>query len=434
MLDLGGRYWYGQICVRCAGQEAFWKAMRIILFTGKGGVGKTSVAAATGIVAARRGYRTIVMSLDLAHSLSDAFDMDRRLVDVAGGQPVKVMENLWIQELDVQQEIRTYWGKIHLYIAELLNTSGLDEIVSEEIAHLPGMSEVIGLFYVNRYFKEEAFDLVILDCAPTGESLRFLSMPTSLEWYMNRVFGLQRGMAKLARPVASLLYDVPLPRDEYFEAVRTIYKRLDGIQELLEDPRTTSARLVTNPEKMVVRESQRAFMYLCLYGVNVDMVVVNRLYSDEVSDAYFAGWKRTQNRYLKEIEESFAPVPVRKVELFRDQLLGIEDLEMLGRCIYGDEDPASLFFAEPPYRFAKEDGVYRVYMKLPFAGKQDIELSRSEGQLIVRVGTFQRYVALPQSMMSLEPDGAHMEGNVLCVSFGGESDVSRKDRRGRTGR
>ena len=415
-------------------QEVLPTPMRIILFTGKGGVGKTTVAAATGVVAAQRGYRTIVISLDMAHSLSDAFDRDRRLMDLAGGKAVQVLENLWIQELDVQEEIRTHWGKIYLYVAELLSTSGLDQIVAEEIAHLPGMSEVVGLFYVNKYFKDKAFDLVILDCAPTGESLRFLSMPTSLEWYMNRVFGLQRGMTKLARPVASLLYDVPLPPDEYFEAVRKIYKRLDGVQELLEDPQATSARLVTIPEKMVVRESQRGFMYLCLYGVNVDMVVVNRLYSDEVSDAYFAEWKLTQSRYLREIEESFAPVPVRKVELFRDQLLGVEDLRRLGELIYGDEDPTGLFFTESPYRFAKEDGVYKVYMKLPFADKQDIELSRTEGQLIVRIGSFQRYVPLPQSMMSLEPDGAHMAGNVLCVSFGGEGDVSEKGRGGRPGR
>jgi len=397
--------------------------VRLILFTGKGGVGKTSVAAASGLVASQRGYRTIVLSLDLAHSLSDVFDINRRLMDDAGGQAVEIAQNLWIQELDVQEEIRTHWGRIQGYLAELLNTSGLDEIVSEEIAHLPGMAEAIGLLYVNRYFRGSSFDLAILDCAPTGESLRFLSMPTALEWYMNKVFRLERNVLKVARPLAGLFSEVPLPGEDYFEAVERMYSKLEGVQELLEDWRLTSARLVTNPEKMVVRESQRAFMYMSLYGVNVDLVVANRLFCDEITDAYFGRWKEVQSRYLREIEESFAPVPVRRVDLFRDEVVGFEGLRRLGECVYGDDDPTAVFHTESPYRFAKEEGIYKVFMKLPFVAKEDIELSRSEDQLIVRIGSFKRHVTLPRSMIALEPEGAQFEGNTLCVRFGGERNV-----------
>lgn len=386
-------------------------------------MGKTSVAAATGLKAAERGYRTVVMSLDLAHSLSDAFDLDKRLLDDAEGRTVEVRPNLFIQEMDVQEEIRAHWGKIYGYVAELLSTSGLDGIVAEEIALLPGMAEVVGLFYINRYYRRGDYDVVILDCAPTGESLRFLSMPTALEWYMNKLFRAERTVMKVARPLAGVLTDVPLPKDEYFEAVDRIYQRLKGVRELLEDPSSTSGRLVTNPEKMVVKESQRAFMYMNLYGLNVDLVVANRIYSDSIKDGYLERWKQTQNEYLKHIEECFAPVPVRRVDLFPDQVVGAEAIERLGHSIYGDEDPAELFHSEQPYRFARDGDVAKVFIRLPFADKEDIELSRNEDQLIVTVGNFKRYVSLPRSMTDREPIGAEMKDDTLCVKFGGEDDV-----------
>ena len=393
--------------------------MRVLLFAGKGGVGKTSVAAATALLASRRGYSTIVISLDLAHSLSDSFDLGRRLMDDAGGQPVEVAERLAIQEIDVEAELCKHWGAVHGYIAELLSASGLDDLVADEIALLPGMAEVIGLLWLNRYYRDGLYDLVVLDCAPTGESLRFLSMPTALEWYMNRVFKLERSIMKIARPIAGALYDVPLPREEYFKAVLAIYERLDGVQALLEDPQVTSARIVTNPEKMVVKETRRAFMYISLYGLNVDMVVANRVLPDSVADEHFTAWKRTQAEHLREIELSFAPVPIRKVELFEDQIVGIEGLSRLGKAVYGDEDPTALFYREAPCRFEKEGDVYKVRLKLPFVAKEDVELSRSEDQLIIRIGSFKRYVTLPRSLIPLAPTGAEIEGTTLCVNFEG---------------
>jgi arsenite-transporting ATPase len=391
--------------------------MRVLLFAGKGGVGKTTVAAATALRAAERGCRTIAVSLDLAHSLADSFDLDKRLMDDHGGEPIRLAERLAIQELDVETEVRRHWGPVREYVVELLRTTGLDDIVAEELALLPGMAEVVGLFYLNKYYRERSYDLVVLDCAPTGESLRFLSMPTALEWYMDRVFKVERSVMRLARPIAGALYNLPLPRDEYFKAVLSIYERLEGVRQLLEDPRLTSARLVTNPEKMVVQETRRAFTYIGLYGLNVDMIVANRLLPAAVADGHFAAWKRTQAECMEEIEASFAPVPIRRVELFEDQVVGMDGLMRMADAVYGQDDPARVFYEEPPCRFEKQDGRYRVLLKLPFVAKQDVELSRSDDLLIVRIGGFKRHVALPRSMAALEPTRAEMQGTNLCVTF-----------------
>ncbi len=230
--------------------------MRIIFFAGKGGVGKTSVAAATGIKAADSGRKTLIMSLDIAHSLIDIFDLGRDLLDQNRGKPIKVRDNLWIQELDIQEEIQKNWGAIHQYLSMLLNTTGLDEILAEELAILPGMEEVSLLLYINRYVQQKKFDVIILDCAPTGESLRFISIPTTLEWYMSKIFKMEKTLVKLARPLAKRIYNVPLPGEDYFDALEKLFERLKGVDRILTDPLCTTVRLVTNPEKIVLKETQ----------------------------------------------------------------------------------------------------------------------------------------------------------------------------------
>jgi len=394
--------------------------MRLIFFVGKGGVGKTTAAASTGLLSAREGHRTAIVSLDLAHSLGDSFDVDRAACGLDEGQPVEVHENLWVQELNLQREMHTHWDDIYAYIADVLEMAGLDEIVAEEIAHLPGMAEAVGLFYVNKYYQEDSFDVVLLDCAPTGESLRFLSMPTALNWYMNKVFTVQRNSFAVTRPFASAFTDIPLPTDEYFETIKKIYEKLQGVGDLLEDEDVTSARLVTKPEKMVVRETQRAFMYLSLYGINVDLVVANGVYPENLQDGYLSGWKETQHKWLKQLNDSFAPVPVRNVELFGDQVVGQARLESFGEKVYEDEDPAGFFYSGSPCWFEKEDGRYWVSMKLPFADKEELDLRCSEDQLIVSVGDFKRHLTLPRSIAHLEPHGARMDGDTLHVEFGGD--------------
>jgi len=396
--------------------------VRIIFFAGKGGVGKTSVAAATGIKAAEMGYRTVIISLDIAHSLSDIFDLERNLLDQNRGRPWAVCDNLWIQEIDIQEEISKNWKDIHKYLSLLLNTSGLDEILSEELAILPGMEEVSLLLYINRYVQEKQFDVIILDCAPTGESLRFISIPTALEWYIKKVFKAERTIVKYVRPVAKKLYDVPLPEDDYFAAIEQLFKRLQGVDALLMDPKITTVRLITNPEKVVLKETQRAFMYFSLYKMNIDGIVVNRILPESVNDAYFQDWRNSQKAYLERAEAYFSPVPIFPVTLFKGEVLGYHRLKAFADDIYQGKNPLERFYKGEPYSLVKDNGQYRLTISLPFIKKGDIELNKVSDELIVRVGTFKRHVLLPRQVAAANCVKAGIEGQKLCVYFKGEDD------------
>ena len=394
--------------------------MRIIFFAGKGGVGKTSVAAATGVRAAEMGHRTIVMSLDIAHSLSDIFDLEKGLLDLNRGKPLEVGKNLWIQELDVQEEVTQNWKEIHRYLSLLLNTTGLDEILAEELAILPGMEEVSLLLYINRYVKGKDFDVIILDCAPTGESIRFISIPTALEWYIKKIFKMERALAKYVGPLAKRVYDVPIPGDEYFAAIEHLFERLQGVDRILADSETTSVRLVTNPEKIVLKETQRAFMYFCLYKMNIDAVIMNRLLPDDVTDEYFQSWRENQRRYVEKAEDYFHPVPIFPVTLFRGEILGYERLRDLAREIYGERNPLERFLTGEPYELIKTDGGYALRMKLPFAGGENVELNKVSDELIIRVGGFKRHMLLPRQVAASGSVKARLEGHHLSIFFKGE--------------
>jgi len=394
--------------------------MRIIFFAGKGGVGKTSVAAATGIKVAEMGLRTVIMSLDMAHSLSDIFDFDRDLLDKNRGEPVKISGNLWIQELDIQEEIEKNWGEIHDYLSLLFSTTGLDDILAEELAILPGMEELSLLLYINLYVREKKFDVIILDCAPTGESLRFISIPTALDWYMRKIFKMERTLLKYVRPIAKKLYDVPLPEDEYFSTLEDLFNRLRGVEGILVDPEITTVRLITNPEKVVLRETQRAFMYFCLYKMNIDGIIMNRILPDHVSDAYFKGWKKSQKQYIKRAEEYFSPIPVFPVQLFEGEVLGYKSLRTLAERIYYGKNPLDHFFKGEPYVLDKKDGGYRLKMELPFLAKKDVELNKLSDELIVRVGEFKRHAQLPRRVAASNSVTAKMEGRHLYISFKGD--------------
>jgi arsenite-transporting ATPase len=401
--------------------------MRIIFFAGKGGVGKTSVAAATGIKSARMGQRTVVMSLDVAHSLADIFDLDKGLLDQNKGQPIEVGDNLWIQELDIQEEIQRYWGDIHKYISGLLNRTGLDEVLAEELAVFPGMEEVSLLLYINKYVREKEYDVILLDCAPTGESLRFISIPTTLEWYMKKIFKLERKIAKYVRPVAKRVYDVPLPDDSYFQAIEDLFEKLKGVDQVLVDPEITTVRLVTNPEKVVLKETQRAFMYFCLYKMNIDAIIMNRILPETVTDSYFSNWLKGQQRNLKEATEFFNPVPIFPVNLFSGEIIGYNHLKDLADQIYADRNPLKCFFNEEPYRLTKENSSYRLKLKLPFISKKDVELSKLYEELIIRIGGFKRHILLPRQVASLNSVTAKMEGQYLNVVFKGDDHGREKE-------
>jgi len=392
--------------------------MRILLFSGKGGVGKTSLAAATGLQLSRLGYRTLVMSVDPAHSLADAFDLETDLFHGKTGDPYTINDRLAIHEVNIQREIKKHWREISSYVISVLRTTGISDVEAEELAILPGMEELSAMMYVNQFRREQRYDVIVLDCAPTAESMRFVSMPTTLEWYMKHIFPFQRGLLKAVRPIANRVAPFELPSDNYFANVQDLFGKLDGIDELLEDPRTTSVRLVTNPERMVLRETQRAFVYFSLHGLAVDGVIVNRVLPAEVKDAYFEEWRNSQARILEEIDAYFAPVAVRRVPLFTHEVLGNERLEELSRALYTEkEDPAAITRTEAPYTFTKADGHYEVRLLLPFAAKGEVGLFKKGDELVVEIGTLRRHIGLPVSMTGLSPARAKLENRVLTVEM-----------------
>jgi arsenite-transporting ATPase len=395
------------------------RPVRIIFFAGKGGVGKTSLAAATGIQAAKKGYRTIILSLDVAHSLTDIFDLKRELLDRKKGQPVKIGQNLYIQELDIQEEISRNWSDIHRYLSSLLNTTGLDEVLAEELAVLPGMEEVSLLLYINRYAQKGNFDALILDCAPTGESIRFVSIPTTLEWYMKKIFRLERSIVRYARPLARRFYNVPLPEDDYFAALEKLFGRLEGVDRLLTDPEVTSVRLVTNPEKVVLKETQRAFMYFCLYKMKIDAVIMNRMLPDQIKDEYFSDWHLDQQRYLDLARDYFDPVPITTVELMGNEIYGYDQLANLANQLYGNRSPLKHFVNHRPFTFTKVDGHYHLQLKLPFASREDIDINQLPDELILRIGSYKRHIPLPRQVASLESVSAKIEASTLNIVFQG---------------
>jgi arsenite-transporting ATPase len=392
--------------------------MRILLFSGKGGVGKTSLAAATGLQLSKLGYRTLVMSVDPAHSLADSFDLEGSLFDPKTGEPCPINSHLSILELNIQVELKRHWQDISTYIVSVLRTSGIGNVEAEELAILPGMEELSAMMYVNQFRREKTYDVIVLDCAPTAESLRFVSMPTTMEWYMKHIFPWQRGFIKAVRPLANRVGPVELPGDPYFDNLKSLASRIDGIGELMSDSKVTSVRLVTNAEKMVVRETQRAFVYFSLHGLTVDQILINRVLPDSVTDAYFADWRASQTRMLKEIEDYFSPVPTRRIPLFKNEVLGLTGLEELARTLYRPgEDPAAITRMETPFTFQKINEHYEVRMRLPFATKGEVGLFKKGDELVVQIGTLRRHVGLPTSMAGLSPVKARLEKQLLTVEM-----------------
>ncbi|MGA2717995.1 MAG: ArsA family ATPase [Candidatus Acidiferrales bacterium] len=392
--------------------------MRILLFSGKGGVGKTSLAAATGVKLAELGYRTLVMSIDPAHSLGDSFDLNDDLFHAHTSDPLAINETLSILELNIQKEIKRHWQEISSYVSSVLRTTGISGVEAEELAILPGMEELSAMMYINQYRREQTYDVIVLDAAPTAESMRFISMPTTLDWYMKHIFPFQRNLLKAVRPIANRVAPFELPTDSYFVNIRSLFEKLEGVDDIMEDPNTTSVRLVTNPEKMVLRETQRAFVYFSLHGLTVDAVIVNRVLPADVKDAWFSEWHASQEKVLHEIEEYFAPVPVKRVPLFAHEVLGKKRLQELAELLYpGGEDPSAVTRTEKPYTFGKVNGIYEIRVHLPFATKGEVGLFKKGDELVVEVGTLRRHIGLPRSMAMLQPGRARLENQVLTVEM-----------------
>jgi len=392
--------------------------MRILLFSGKGGVGKTSLAAATGVRLAELGYRTLVMSIDPAHSLADSFDLEVELFHTKTSDPLPIQDKLSIFELNIQKEVKRHWAQISSYVISVLRTTGISDVEAEELAILPGMEELSAMMYINEYRRDNKYDVIVLDAAPTAESMRFISMPTTLDWYMKHIFPFQRNLLKAVRPIANRVAPFELPTDSYFANIRDLFSKLEGVDELMEDPRVTSVRLITNPEKMVLRETQRAFVYFSLHGLTVDRVIVNRLLPSEVKDIWFNEWHSSQDHVMRELEEYFAPVPLRRVPLFAHEVLGQQRLQDVANVLYDPgEDPSAVTQTEKPYVFGKRDGVYEVRLILPFAAKGEIGLFKKGDELVVEVGTVRRHIGLPRSMAALMPARARLEQRILTVEM-----------------
>lgn len=393
--------------------------MRIILFTGKGGVGKTSIAAATALRCAEMGYRTKVYSTDAAHSLADSFDK------VIGCEETEIRRNLFAQEIDVNEEIKKNWGPIQGFIQQFLKYRGMENLIAEELAVFPGMEEVFSLLELKKRFAREDFDVVIIDCAPTGDTLRLLACPDIAKWYMEKIFNIERKVFKALRPVAQRFVDMPLPTDDVFESMEGLYKNLIGVKEVLTDQKVSSIRIVLNPEKMVVKESQRAYTFLHLFGYSVDAVIANRILPDKVKDPYYRKWKEIQAKYLKEVEESFNPLPILLSKFWDQEVIGMKLLSRMAEDIYGDKDPSGVFLKDKPMEIVGSDGCYDIYFKLPFASKEDLDIWVHGDELTIKFLNFKRNILLPRALSSLKLKKAEFIGDTLKVNFGGD-DHGRK--------
>jgi arsenite/tail-anchored protein-transporting ATPase len=389
--------------------------MRVILLTGKGGVGKTTVAAATALRSAGLGYRTVVLSTDAAHSLGDSFDIP------LGPEPKAIGDKLWAQETDVEYNLRKHWGIVEQWLRSLLQWRGLDELVADEIAILPGMDELSALLWVNQHCGSGDFDVVIVDCAPTGETLKLLSFPDVAGWWVEKMLPIHRRVVGVLRPVIRPFTDLPLPGDDVYSAGEDLFRRLEELHALLADPDVSSVRLVLNPEKMVIKEAQRTFTYLNLYGYSTDAVVCNRLLPEAVQDGYFQTWKITQQEHFRAIQESFSPLPVFTVPLMEQEVVGTAMLEKVAAALYGDEDPTRLFVRGPVQEVVNEDGRYVLTIALPFVTKEELSLVRNADELVVHAGNFKRNIILPHLLQGLPVLGAKFEGDKLRISFGEES-------------
>jgi len=385
--------------------------MRVLLFTGKGGVGKTTVAAATAVRAAKAGQRTLVMSTDPAHSLGDSFDLP------IGGDATELAENLWAEQIDAQSRLETNWREIQDYFVQLMNWAGVETIQAEELSVIPGLDEIFSLIDVRTHVEEDKYDLLVVDCAPTAETLRLLSLPEIMNWYIERIFPVQRRVVKGVRPLMTKMTSLPIAGDRFFASVEKLHRNLEAVHRILIDEHTSSVRLVVNPEKMVIAEARRTYTYLGLFGYRVDAVVVNRIFPDDVEDPYFSKWKDIQAEHIRQVHESFDPVPILTARLFDREMVGIPLLEDMGDEVYADREATDILFRDDPIRVRRRAGGYVLVMRLPFVAREDMDIHRKGDELFIRVGTYKRNLILPQTLQRLEVRGANFVGDHLEISF-----------------
>jgi arsenite-transporting ATPase len=386
---------------------------RILLFTGKGGTGKTSVAAATALHAARRGTRTLVLSTDAAHSLADVFD--QRI----GPEPTPLADCLDGQEIDVYYSVEKHWGRLQAYLLRLFQWRGVDDVFAEEMSVLPGMEEVAGFLWVHQHVAEGKYDLIVIDAAPTGETLRFLSLPDVGRWWMEKLFPIQRRVARMLRPAVEAISDIPVPEEATYDAAAQLFHQLDSIHEAFTDPEITSVRLVLNPETVVIKETQRTFTYLHLFGYTVDAVILNRMLPPEVEGSYFAEMREAQRGNRKLVEAAFAPLPIFEAPHFPTEVMGREQITQLGKHLWGDRDPAQRLYTGKTFDIERGDGGrVALTLTMPFVSRDEIDLMQHGHEIAIAVGQYRRNLHLPRIFHGREVERARLEDGSLRVVFG----------------
>lgn len=387
--------------------------MRIILYTGKGGVGKTSIAAATGLKCARSGQKTLVVSTDPAHSLGDS--LDQKL----SAEPIEIEKNYWAQEIDALHEVEAGWGKVQNYLTALFTAKAVKDITTEELTVFPGMEDLLSLLRILQYYKAKAYDVIIIDCAPTGETLALLSFPEMLRWWMDKLFPIKRKALKVVKPIVEPLVGVPLPPDSVMSEIENIYNQLDEMRQVFSNREVTSIRIVVNPEKMVIKEAQRSYTYLNIYDFNVDAIIVNRVIPENVTDDYFKVWKKIQKQYKETIQDSFSPIPIFEAPLLESEIVGVDMLERIGEAVFSNSDCASIFYNQRTQTITKESEGYVLKLFMPFADKKELMLNVKGDELIIRSANLKRHMTLPKTLQGLTIQGAKLEGDYLKISFGG---------------
>ncbi|MCC6455320.1 MAG: ArsA family ATPase [Caldilineaceae bacterium] len=398
--------------------------MRILLYTGKGGVGKTSTSAATALRCAELGYRTAVVSTDPAHSLGDSFDRP------IGKDMTELAPNLWGQEIDLLNQMDKYWGKVQSYLNTIFAWRGMDSLVAEEASVLPGMEELACLMQITHLADSGLYDVIVIDAAPTGSTLQLLSFPDMARWYLEKIFPFQRKTMQIARPLMRRMTDIPMPEDDLFESIEELVGYLARMNELLSDPTISSMRLVLNPEKMVIKEAQRAYTYLNLYGYAVDAVICNRVFPKELVDSYFDIWKNAQSENLELIREAFHPLPIFEVPFFPQEVTGTEMLLRMAQTIFGsvgerggEGDPTNHYYTGKPQEIFRQNEHYVLSIPLPLVERDHVNLHRSVfDELIVRIGNWKRNISLPMGLAKLEIDGAKYVDDRLNIFFNAEGE------------
>jgi len=385
--------------------------MRIILYTGKGGVGKTSIAAATACKIASGEKKVLIMSTDMAHSLGDSFDVK------LSNEPAEISRNLYAMEIDPVLENEKSWGNIKVYFEKLMVLKAERTVEAEELLVFPGFDELMSLLRIKDIYDEDKYDVLIVDCAPTGETMSLLKFPDLFKWWMEKLFPIKRKGARLAGPVIQATLKVPVPSEETFDDVERLYNRIDQLHKLLQDKEVVSIRIVTTPEKIVVREAKRSFSYLHLFDYNVDGIIINKIFPQASLSGYFQEWETIQAKSLQEVLEGFKGIPVFKLELLDRELRKIQILNEIGGKLYGDTDPEKILVSRKIFSVEKDEEGYLLLVNMPFVDKRELKLSQKGDEITIAVKNERRCLVLPAKLHSLNIRGAGYSDGKLKIHF-----------------